>query len=244
MLWNSLTVGYTWEIMKESDLSLGERVTAVENSVKALQEAMGGVAFRDFTSVGIHVFPGGRMPERQTDGAIGFDAYARAVVDPASKPQGDNPLRRTMADFMRTPGWEERIDESLVDKVVNDPEGCPDRYAIVLPPRERLMLGLGFASRMHYPLFYWVAPRSGHASRGITIANSPGTVDPDYTGEAGALMENNSGKDFTISHGLRCAQVLFQIAIIPELRPVIEHADIGVTNRGAGGFGSTGTHNR
>lgn len=222
---------------------LAYRIKKLEDEQAMLRKSMGNIAtFGAFGPVGVYTFPNGRMPARQTDGAIGFDAYARAIVDPTSRPSGDNPLRRTMADFMRTPGWKDRIDPELKDFVVDDPEGDPDKYAIVLPNGERRMVGLGFATKMQYPLFYWVAPRSGHASKGITIANSPGTVDPDYTGEAGALIENRSGDDFVIGHDMRVAQILFQIAMIPWLIPLDNHSDIGKTERGAGGFGSTGTH--
>lgn len=223
--------------------SFEARLEFLEEEMLALRQALGNVAtLTDFTQVGVHKFEGGSLPVRQTDGAIGFDAFARAIVDPRSKATIDNPLRRTMADFNRTSGWSDRLDPDLKDWAVDDPNSRPDRYAIELPPGERLMVGLGFATDMKYPMYYWVAPRSGFASRGITVANSPGTVDPDYRGEAGALVENNSKEAFVISHNMRVVQVIFGLALIPKIIEVSDHSELGDTKRGAGGFGSTGAH--
>lgn len=125
------------------------RLKQVEAEVQALKELLGNVAtFAVFSEVGVHRFPDGKIPERQTDGAIGYDAFARAIVDPRSKATPDNPLRRTMADFHRTPGWRSAIDPAVEDWVVEDPNNRTDCYAISLPPGERLMVGLGFATNM------------------------------------------------------------------------------------------------
>jgi len=208
-----------------------------------LREAMGGVeSFEAFTSVDLHVFPGGKTPVRATDGAIGYDMYARAIVDEFTKPTEGQPLRRTRADFMKTKGWEKRMDEELYKWVVPDPTGSKEKYAIRVPQHERVMVGLGIATNMTFPLFHWVTPRSGFAAKWITVGNSPGTIDPDYRGEAGALMVNQSAneEEFVIFHEMRIIQALFQIAIIPRLNEVPIHSDLGSTIRGSGGFGSTG----
>jgi dUTPase len=165
-----------------------QRLLQVEHELGLLKRSLGGIAsFGALTSTEIFVFDDGSMPVRQTEGAIGYDAFARAVVDPLAKPTENNPLRRTVADFKLGDDWEERIDTEVKEWVVPDADD-PNKYAISLPPQKRLMVGLGFATKMHFPMFYWVAPRSGYAARGITVANSPGTVDPDYRGEAGALI--------------------------------------------------------
>ncbi len=216
-------------------LSLEQRLELVERRLADIT----GNAVLDV--VPVFQFDDGMIPTRQTEGAIGFDARARAIVDPISKPTQGNPLRRTMADFKRSNNWRDALDPSLLDRIVADTEGRDAYYGVVLPPGERLMVGLGFATAMAYPMYYWVAPRSGHASRGITIANSPGTVDPDYRGEAGALLENNSPIDFVISSGMRIAQVVFSLALIPDLSQVDSHDKLGTTGRASGGFGSTGT---
>lgn len=235
------------EILRpKDDMTPEERLDWVESEIKKLQSALGGVpSFDVFQNVNFHIFPGGKTPERQTEGAIGFDAYARAIVDPLSKPVEGSPLRRAIGDFRKSremgAGWIDDIDPAIQDFVADD-ETDEQKYVVNLPPGERLMVGLGVATQMEFPLFYWVAPRSGYAARGITVANSPGTVDPDYRGEAGALIENNSSEDFTISHQMRVVQLLFGVAFIPTLTRVQNHTDLTATDRGVGGFGSTGKH--
>lgn len=227
------------EFPKYPRVGLETRVRELEAELDSIKLALGSTAaFKAMHSVEIFTFSEGKKPMRQTEGAIGFDAYSRAVVDPTPKPTANHPLRDTLADFRR----DNPVHESLQDWVVED-KNNPSKYAIALPPQERLMVGLGFATSMHYPMFYWVAPRSGYAAKGITVANSPGVVDPDYRGEAGALIENNSREDFVITHNMRIVQIIFNVASIPNLNSVDCHSELGDTTRGAGGFGSTGTHN-
>lgn len=82
-----------------------------------------------------------------------------------------------------------------------------------------------------------IRPRSGLASKGITISNSPGTIDSDYRGEIMILVHNQSGHDFSISNGDRIAQLVFNKVEQPKLE-LVESLDS--TERGEGGFGSTG----
>lgn len=163
--------------------------------------------------VDIHVLPGGQMPIRKTDGAIGYDACIRAIVSP----------------------WDMDPENPLLRKTLNtDPK-------FVLRPGKRVTVGLGFVTRMPFPLFYWVAPRSGLASKhGISITNAPGTVDPDYRGEAGAVVQNNGEQDFILERGMRIVQILFMWACIPVFKEILTHDELLDTERGAGGFGSTG----
>ena len=72
---------------------------------------------------------------------------------------------------------------------------------------------------------------------GITVANAPGTIDSDYRGEIAVILVNNGIDDFTITHGMRIAQMV--IAAITIMTPV-EADDLDDTARAAGGFGSTG----
>ena len=110
-----------------------------------------------------------------------------------------------------------------------------------MDPQESVLVGIGFVTEMQFPMFYWVAPRSGLASKwGITVTNAPGTVDPDYRGEAGVLVYNRKQKPFDLKHEMRIAQIIFQEAIIPEMCQVNAFEDFLVTKRGVGGFGSTG----
>jgi len=89
--------------------------------------------------------------------------------------------------------------------------------------------------------FLLVCSRSGLASRGVFVANAPGVVDPDYTGEVKVLLVNTSFESHHVCHGDRIAQLL--ILPLPFLREVeeITVADLPKTPRGASGFGSTGT---
>jgi dUTP pyrophosphatase len=83
-----------------------------------------------------------------------------------------------------------------------------------------------------------VRPRSGLAARhGITLPNSPGTIDPDYRGEVRVLLQNTGPKPVTIHRGERIAQMVFARFEAP----LIEEAEsLSETQRGGGGFGSTG----
>ena len=83
-----------------------------------------------------------------------------------------------------------------------------------------------------------IRPRSGLAARhGLTLVNSPGTVDADYRGEVGVLMVNLGADPVTIGHGERIAQAV----VAPVMRVAFEAVEaLPGTARGAGGFGSTG----
>lgn len=82
-----------------------------------------------------------------------------------------------------------------------------------------------------------VRSRSGLASRGITVANSPGTVDADYRGPVGVLIRNSGGIHFHIKKGDRIAQMIIQQ--VPSIT-LVEVTELSNTDRGAGGFGSSG----
>lgn len=84
-----------------------------------------------------------------------------------------------------------------------------------------------------------VRPRSGLAAKNaVTVLNAPGTIDADYRGEVKVILINHGQAPFVIEHGMRIAQML----IAPVTRAVwAEVADLAETERGAGGFGSTGT---
>ena len=109
---------------------------------------------------------------------------------------------------------------------------------ITIPPlgRERIPTGLF----MELPPGYeaQVRPRSGLAIReGITVLNTPGTVDSDYRGELGVIIVNLGSVPFTVKNGDRIAQLV----IAPVVRAAVSEADhLSETGRGAGGFGSTG----
>ncbi len=83
-----------------------------------------------------------------------------------------------------------------------------------------------------------VRPRSGLALKhGITLPNSPGTIDPDYRGELGVILQNTGRESFRVARGERIAQLVFHRFLTPEPVEVLE---VSETERGEGGFGSTG----
>lgn len=109
---------------------------------------------------------------------------------------------------------------------------------MTVPARGRALVPTGLVVLLP-PLYEaQVRPRSGLALKhGITVLNTPGTIDSGYRGEIGVILFNSSDVDFQIKKGDRVAQVV----IAPVTQPVIEEAqEIDETDRGAGGFGSTG----
>jgi dUTP pyrophosphatase len=110
--------------------------------------------------------------------------------------------------------------------------------AIELKPLERALVKTGLF--MELPVGYecQVRPRSGLAlKKGITVLNSPGTVDADYRGEVGVILINLSNETFVVEDGERIAQLVFAEVAQAEWTQVEELTE---TDRGAGGFGSTG----
>jgi dUTP pyrophosphatase len=187
--------------------------------------------------VALYILPGCVAPVRKTDGAIGYDASIRALVSPLEMDPHKPYLRKTLFDFRHKP-----LDERMAGRVrMERNKGGSSELVYQLLPGEYVTAGLGFIVAMPFPLFYWMAPRSGLASKwGITITNAPGTVDPDYRGEAGAIVRNTSNEIFLLKHNMRIIQRIFQYAIIPEFAGVKRYRDLPPTVRGAGGFGSTG----
>lgn len=110
--------------------------------------------------------------------------------------------------------------------------------SIVLKPLERTLVKTGLFLEIPAGYEAQVRPRSGLAlKQGITVLNSPGTIDADYRGEVGVILVNLSNQDFTIENGERIAQLVFAKVEQAEWTEVEILSD---TNRGAGGFGSTG----
>lgn len=110
---------------------------------------------------------------------------------------------------------------------------------IKLPSRGRALVPTGLAMAIPQGFEGQVRPRSGLAARhGVTITNSPGTIDSDYRGEVMLLLVNLGSETFIIGHGERVAQMV----IAPVVQATVVRADaIADTERGTGGFGSTGT---
>lgn len=110
--------------------------------------------------------------------------------------------------------------------------------ALILKPGERAMIPTGLAFEI--PLGYEIQarPRSGWAAKnGLTVLNTPGTIDADYRGEVKIIVINLGQESVTISDQERCAQLVLAPVYQAQFELVNE---LGNTERGAGGFGSTG----
>lgn len=114
------------------------------------------------------------------------------------------------------------------------PPGAP----VTLAPGARLLVPTGFAVGLPPGWEMQIRPRSGLAVKnGVTVLNTPGTVDCDYRGPVGVCLINLGDAPFAIARGDRIAQGV--IARAPQAR-LVEAMDLDETERGAGGFGSTG----
>ncbi|MFZ4125927.1 MAG: dUTP diphosphatase [Rickettsiales bacterium] len=110
---------------------------------------------------------------------------------------------------------------------------------ITLKPNERKLVPTGIAIALPDGFEAQVRPRSGLALKsGISIVNAPGTVDADYRGEVGVILINTSNEAFTIERGMRIAQMVIAPYTRAQWSEVLE---LPTSDRGAGGFGSTGT---
>ena len=109
---------------------------------------------------------------------------------------------------------------------------------VTLKPLERKLIPTGLYIELPVGYEAQVRPRSGLALKhGVTVLNSPGTIDADYRGEIGVILVNLSDKEFTLNDGDRIAQMIIAGHAKAEL---IETEEIDTTERGAGGFGHSG----
>lgn len=109
---------------------------------------------------------------------------------------------------------------------------------IVLSPGERTLVPTGISIQLPDGYEAQIRPRSGLALRnGVTLVNSPGTIDPDYRGEIGVIIINHGAEPFMIRRGERIAQMVFAPFASAEL---FETEELAETPRGDGGFGHTG----
>lgn len=109
---------------------------------------------------------------------------------------------------------------------------------ITLKPLDRTIVKTGLFIELPIGFEAQVRPRSGLAAKkGITVLNAPGTVDADYRGEIGVILVNLSNDDFVIENGERVAQL---VIAKHERAEWIQVEELSNTDRGAGGFGSTG----
>jgi dUTP pyrophosphatase len=131
------------------------------------------------------------------------------------------------------PGYQS-ADAAGFDLPAAIPEGTP----LVLAPGARVLVPTGFTFVLEPGFEAQVRPRSGLALKnGVTVLNSPGTIDADYRGEVQVILANLGKVSFEITRGMRIAQCV----VAPVTQAALgEIEDLDETARGAGGFGSTG----
>jgi len=118
------------------------------------------------------------------------------------------------------------------------PAAVADGAALELAPGARAIIPCGFAMALPPGYEAQIRPRSGLAARnGVTVLNAPGTIDADYRGEVQVLLVNLGTEPFVVSRGMRIAQLV--IAPVQQAR-LVEAGSLDVTERAAGGLGSTG----
>ena len=109
---------------------------------------------------------------------------------------------------------------------------------MLLKPLERALIPTGLFIELPHNCEAQIRPRSGLAyKKGVTVLNSPGTIDADYRGEIGVLLVNLSAQDFIVEDGERVAQM-----VVAEFKQITwqETNELQSTTRGEGGFGHTG----
>jgi len=113
---------------------------------------------------------------------------------------------------------------------------------LVLKPLDRVACPCGFAMAIPPGYEAQIRPRSGLAFKfGLSVPNAPGTIDADYRGEVKVLLVNLGTEPITITRGMRIAQMVFAKVEQARWREVASVAELSATERGTGGFGSTGT---
>jgi dUTP diphosphatase len=114
----------------------------------------------------------------------------------------------------------------------------PENAPVILAPGKHALIPTGLAIALPEGYEAQIRPRSGLAAKhGVTVLNAPGTVDADYRGEIGVLLINHGEVPFPVRRGERIAQMVIAAVVRANLFPM---ASLSTTDRGGGGFGSTG----
>lgn len=140
-----------------------------------------------------------------------------------------------------------RVDKSLpLPRYMTEYSSGMDLFASVdkeveVPPGEYILISTGIKIELPPGYEAQLRPRSGLAHRyGITLLNSPGTIDSDYRGEIKVILINHGKKVFTVERGMRIAQLVISQVIHPEIEEVEIPDALKETRRSEGGFGHTG----
>ena len=132
-------------------------------------------------------------------------------------------------------------EDAIIPKYAHDGDSGMDLYSIkeyVLKPGERALVQTGLKIAIPKGYEAQIRPKSGLALKsGVTVLNTPGTVDAPYRGELGIIVINHSNEEYKIEKNKKVAQLVFQKVEHATLEEVVNLDD---TSRGEGGFGSTG----
>ncbi len=111
---------------------------------------------------------------------------------------------------------------------------------VVIPPGQRALVPTGLSIALPHGAEAQIRPRSGLALKhGITLLNSPGTIDSDYRGEIQIILINLGQEPFVVTRGMRIAQMVIAQVVKASF---VQADNLDATARGSGGFGHTGTH--
>jgi dUTP pyrophosphatase len=150
-------------------------------------------------------------------------------------------VSRIVVSFARLPHGEGLLLPAPMSKDaagMDLPAAVPADAPLVLPPGGRALVPTGFAMALPHGHEGQVRPRSGLAvNHGVTVLNAPGTIDADYRGEVRVPLINHGDIPFTITRGMRIAQLVIAPVSFPS---VVEVSELPPSERGANGFGSTG----
>lgn len=143
-------------------------------------------------------------------------------------------LRLAHGDGLALPAY-----ESAGAAGLDLPAAVPADAPLTIAAGARALVPTGFAVALPAAHEAQVRPRSGLAARnGVTVLNTPGTIDEDYRGEVKVILINHGDEPFTVTRGMRIAQMV----VAPVARMTVrETASLDETERGDGGFGSSGT---
>ena len=177
-------------------------------------------------NINIKVKPGAKLPEYATEGSSGFDLVANSFI--RYYPQGrKEPLEGDVLTFVNFKEGE------------TDPDKATPRTELRLLHGERILIGTGIKVEIPSGFEMQVRPRSGMAlKQGLTVINTPGTVDSDYRGEVGVIIINNGVYDTNIKLGDKIAQGV--ICAVERANWQVINV-VTETSRGEGGYGSTDT---
>ncbi len=144
-------------------------------------------------------------------------------------------------EFARLPGTEDVPLPAYMSEHASGMDVCAAvSEPLVLEPGAVALVSTGLCMAVPAGYEVQVRPRSGLALKhGITVVNAPGTIDADYRGEVGIILGNISQSPFTVTRGMRIAQLVLQQVVRAQVAVVDRLED---TPRGSGGFGSSGTH--